>query len=54
MFKDWKTTLGGLLAFAATAYRIYATKTVDAQDLAFVSGAVGLLFARDSKMGVKK
>lgn len=47
--QDWKTTLMGLFTLAGTAYKIYNQKSASAEDLALVTGAIGLILARDSK-----
>lgn len=46
--KDWQTTITGIAGLAFMAYKLYLTKTMDAQDMAMVALALGLIRARDT------
>jgi hypothetical protein len=45
--KSWKTTIGGILTLAATVFNIATTGAIGPQDVAAITGGIGLIFAKD-------
>lgn len=53
MFKNWKTTLSGLVA-VATGVKIILTSADFATGISVIASGIGLLFAKDAKTGDKQ
>ena len=48
--KNWKTTLAGISALLAVAVKVVNGSGVGAEDIAIITGALGLLFAKDGNV----
>ncbi len=53
MFKNWKTTLSGIVAIA-TGIKIIVTSADFSTGLSVIASGIGLLFAKDSTPDLNK
>ncbi len=45
--KNWKTSLGGIVGVAAIVVKVINGGSLGGEDIAIISGLIGLLFAKD-------
>jgi hypothetical protein len=48
--KNWKTTLSGIVGVAAIVAKVVNGGGIDGEDIAIISGLVGLFFAKDKNV----